>query len=66
MIFSPFLRKPRDAGNFLLYPMLNQDLSSGAFYFNKDAEKLPFPDWITDELKEKVWNHILSRAHVQQ
>ncbi|PVF95841.1 NAD(P)-binding protein [Serendipita vermifera] len=64
-LFKPLIRQPRDAGHFLLYPLLSPEFRTGGFYLTPNADKLAPPDSITDELREKVWNHLANSARIQ-
>jgi hypothetical protein len=65
-IIRPLLRKAPDAGQFLLYPLLNSDFDGGAYFLGENAQLLSLGNSITDELTNNVWEHSLKRAQVDE
>jgi hypothetical protein len=64
-IIRPLLRKAPDAGQFLLYPLLNSEFDGGAYFLGENAQLLSLDGLLTDELTNKVWEHSLKRAQVE-
>ncbi|CAG8687762.1 11567_t:CDS:2, partial [Acaulospora colombiana] len=52
-LFKPLIRQPRDAGNFLLYPLLSPDFRTGGFHLSPNADEVALPDSMTEEVTEK-------------
>jgi hypothetical protein len=65
-IFKPLLRRPLDAGQFLLYPLLKTDFKEEVYYLSENADKLALNKTITDDLTKKVWEHSLQKTGVQE
>lgn len=65
-LFKPVLRTPPDAGQSLLYPLLNSEFNGGSYYLGSNAEKLTLNNRFTDEFTKKVWEHSLQRTQVQE
>jgi hypothetical protein len=56
---KPFLASAQTTAQYMLYPPLSPDFSSGAFYLSKNAEKLAPPASVTDDIAKKVWEHTM-------
>lgn len=65
-VSKPFLCKPRDAAQFLLYPFLNSEFGGGAYYLDENANQLKLNDTFTDDFTSRVWEHSLQRAQVRE
>ncbi|CAG8698494.1 12226_t:CDS:2, partial [Acaulospora colombiana] len=65
-VAKPFMRKPKVAGQILLYPLLNPKFDGGAYYLNEYANKLSLNNTFTDDFTRKVWQHALQMAQVQE
>ena len=62
---TPLLRSPEDTASAMLYPLLHGDYRQGGFWLTKTADKLTLGSNIDDEVTQKVWDHIVSRAQLQ-
>jgi len=56
---KPLLASAQTTAQYMLYPLLSSEFSSGAFYLSKNAEKLAPPADVTDDIAKKVWEHTI-------
>ncbi|QRW12959.1 short chain dehydrogenase [Ceratobasidium sp. AG-Ba] len=58
----PFTVSPADCGQWMLYTLLDPQLSEGAFFRNNHAEDAGKNKYSTPELRKLVWEHTLKRT----
>ena len=63
-IARPFLRSPADCAEWMLYPLFNADVGSGASYLDIYGEQIPIAKNATEEAGKKLWDHSVSITNV--
>lgn len=59
-LLKPFVVvTPQVCAQFMLYPLLNPDFSTGGYWLDKNAETLSLPSNLTEEVVQKIWGHTL-------